>query len=72
MRTYISFNLRFSPLDADQFRANTLDEVKAYLLEEVRKMKARTDISEENREYWLNKFANAIFVERLVVENEVQ
>lgn len=72
MQAYTSFNLRYSPLDADQFRAPTVDEVKAHLLDKIRDMKARVDISEENRQYWLDKYAQAVIVERIVIESVVQ
>ena len=73
MRKFESFCVRLDlPYGADQFRADTLDEARALVLDKVRELKARTDISEENREYWLAKYANPFFVHRIVIESEVQ
>lgn len=71
MRKYESYNVRFDEVGADQFRADTLDEAKWWVLEQIRVMKARTDISEENREYWLAKYVNPVFVHRIVLEDTV-
>lgn len=72
MRKYESFCVRLDlAYGADQFSAPTLDEAKAWVLDKVRELKTRTDISEENRTYWLEKYANPFFVHRIVVEAEV-
>jgi len=72
MQKYESFNVRFDQYGADQFRADTLEDAKALLQDKIHEMTNRKDISEENREYWLEKFAKPIFVHRIVLEDVVE
>lgn len=73
MRKYESFCVRLDlEFGADQFRADTLDDAKAWVFDKIRELKERQNISEENREYWLAKYANPIFVHRITLEDVVQ
>jgi hypothetical protein len=71
MNKYESFCVRLTAIDADQFRADTLENAKGLVLDKIRELKERKDISEENREYWIEKYANAVFVHRIVIEDVV-
>ena len=70
MKTFESYNLRYAGT-ATQFSAKTIEEVKAEWLNRIREMHARTDISEENRTYWLDALSKAKIVQRIVIESEV-
>lgn len=73
MRKYESICVRLDlEYGADQFRADTLDEAKAWVLDKVLELKSRQDITEENREYWLKKYSKPIFVHRIVIEDLVR
>lgn len=72
MNKYESFNVRLDlAYGADQFRADTLEGAKAMVQDKIKELKARTDMSEENRQYWLEKYAKPIFVHRIVIEDVV-
>lgn len=73
MRKYESYNVRIDlEYGADQFRANTLEEAKALVQDKINELNTRKDISEENRQYWLEKYAKPIFVHRIVIEDVVK
>jgi hypothetical protein len=72
VRKFESFNIRFDEYGADQWRADTLEDAKALLQDKINEMTIRKDISEENRQYWLEKFAKPIFVHRIVLEDVVE
>jgi len=68
---YESFNVRLDAYGADQLRADTLDGAKALLQDKINELHARKDISEENRQYWLEKYSKPVFVHRIVIEDVV-
>jgi hypothetical protein len=72
MNKYESFNVRLDTYGADQLRADTLDGVKALLQDKINELNTRKDISEENRQYWLEKYSKPVFVHRIVIEDVVQ
>jgi hypothetical protein len=71
MNKYESFNVRLDAYGADQLRADTLEGVKALLLDKINELHNRKDISEENRQYWLEKYAKPVFVHRIVIEDVI-
>ena len=71
MNKYESFNVRLDAYGADQLRADTLDGVKALLQDKINELNTRKDISEENRQYWLEKYAKPVFVHRIVIEDVI-
>ena len=71
MNKYESFNVRLDAYGADQLRADTLDGAKALLQDKINELHARKDISEENRQYWLEKYSKPVFVHRIVIEDVV-
>jgi hypothetical protein len=68
---YESFNVRLDAYGADQLRADTLENVKAMLQDKINELNTRKDISEENRQYWLEKYSKPVFVHRIVIEDVV-
>jgi hypothetical protein len=72
MRKYESYNVRLDAYGADQLRADTLENVKAMLQDKINELNTRKDISEENRQYWLEKYSKPVFVHRIVIEDVVQ
>jgi hypothetical protein len=72
MNKYESICIRLDSFGADQWRANTLEEAKSLLQDKINEMTARRDISEENRQYWLEKYAKPVFVHRIVIEDVVE
>jgi len=72
MNKYESICIRLDTFGSDQWRANTLEEAKALLQDKINEMTARRDISEENRQYWLEKYAKPVFVHRIVIEDVIE
>ena len=70
MKTFESYDLRYAGT-ATQFSAKTIEEVKAEWLNRIRTMKAREDISEENRAYWLDALSHAKIIHSITIESEV-
>jgi hypothetical protein len=68
---YESYNVRLDAYGADQLRADTLENVKAMLQDKINELNTRKDISEENRQYWLEKYAKPVFVHRIVIEDVI-
>ena len=71
MNKYESYNVRLDAYGADQLRADTLENVKAMLQDKINELNTRKDISEENRQYWLEKYAKPVFVHRIVIEDVI-
>jgi hypothetical protein len=71
MNKFESFNVRLEVFGADQLRADTLEGAKALLQDKINEFKTRKDISEENRQYWLEKYSKPIFVHRIVLESVI-
>ena len=72
MRKYESFCVRLTAIDADQLRADTLAGAKELLQDKINELNTRKDMSQENREFWLERYNKAVIVHRIVIEDVVQ
>jgi hypothetical protein len=72
MYKYESYTVRLDTFGADQLRADTLEGAKALLQDKITEMTNRKDIREDNRQYWLEKYAKPVFVHRIVLEDVVE